>query len=56
MHMPHRPALVDVVDSQRAHTEDEEYGYEHVVDRPDVADLKQFTDEEEEKRNLNIIH
>lgn len=46
--MSHRPALVDVVDSQRAQAEDEEHGYEHVVDGPDVADLKQFTGEEEE--------
>lgn len=48
MHMSHWPALVDEVDSQRAQTEDEEYGYEHVVDGPDVVDLKQFTDAEEE--------
>lgn len=48
MHISHRPALVDIVDSQRAQTEDEEHSYEHVVDGPDVADLKQFTSEEEE--------
>ena len=45
--MSHWPALVDVVDSQCAQTEDEEYGDEHVVDGPDVVDLKQLTDEEE---------
>lgn len=45
--MSHWPALVNVVDSQCAHAEDEEYGYEHVVDGPDMVDLKQFTGEEE---------
>lgn len=43
MHASHTPALVDVVDSQCAQAEDEEYGDKHVVDGPDVADLKQFT-------------
>lgn len=47
MHMSHWPALVEEVDSQRAQAENEEDGDEHVVDGPDVVDLKQFTDEEE---------
>lgn len=38
------PALVDVVHSQCAETEDEEHGNEHVVDGSDVADLEQLTD------------
>lgn len=42
------PSLVDVVDSQRAQAEDEEHGYEHVIDGSDVTDLKQFTDGEED--------
>lgn len=53
-HTSHWPALVDVVDSQRAHAEDEENGDEHVVDGPDVVDLKQFTDEEEETQRQNL--
>lgn len=44
-HTSNWPSLVDVVDSQCAHEEDEEDGYEHVVDGPDVAYLKEFTDE-----------
>lgn len=42
----HRPALVDVVHNQRAQKEDQEYSDEHVVDGPDVTDLKQLTDRE----------
>lgn len=44
MHLCHRPALIDVVHSQGAQTEDEQNSDEHVVDGPDVADLKQFAD------------
>ncbi len=46
----HWPALIDVVNNQRAQKEDEENGYEHVVDGSDVADLKQFADEEEDRQ------
>lgn len=46
-HKWNRPALVDVVHSQRAEKEDKQNRYEHVVDGPDVADLKQFTNKEE---------
>ena len=54
MQVSHRPALVDVVNGQGAKKEDEEYSYEHVVDGPDVADLKQFTDEEEKTQERKI--
>lgn len=50
IHMSHWPALIDVVNSQSAQKEDEENSYEHVVNGPDVADLEQFTEEEEERR------
>lgn len=46
--MYHLPALVNVIHSQCAQTEDEENGYEHVVDGPDVADLKQLTGKEKD--------
>lgn len=51
-HISHTvPALVYVVDGQCAQTEDEEHGYEHVVDGPDVTDLKQITDVEGDAQN-----
>lgn len=49
MHFSHIPALINVVNSQRAQTEDEENSYEHVVDGPDVTDLKQFTEGQKKK-------
>ena len=55
--MLNTPALVDVVNSQRAQAEDEEDSDEHVVDGSDVADLKQFTDEKkktQKRRNKKI--
>lgn len=49
----HRPALVNVVNSQSAQTEDEEHSNKHVVDGPNVADLKQVT---EEKKTIQKKH
>lgn len=49
----HRPALVDVVHSQRAQKEDQEYSDEHVVDGPDVTDLKQLTDGEKTRQGTS---
>lgn len=46
---PYIPALINVVNSQGAQTEDEENSYEHVVDGPDVTNLKQFTDGQKNK-------
>lgn len=50
----HWPALVDVVHSQRAHAEDEKHCDKHVVDGPDVVDLKEFTGGDEERHLQNI--
>lgn len=49
----HRPALVDEVHDERAQKEDEENGDEHVVDGPDVADLKQLTEGKSERRTVS---
>lgn len=57
--MPYKPALVNVVHSEGAQAEDEKHSYEHVVNGTDVADLKQFTDEEKHtkwKHDPNIVN
>lgn len=49
IHVSHWPALIDVVNSQSAQKENDENSYEHVVNGPDVADLEQFAEKEEER-------
>lgn len=49
----HRPALVDEVHDERVQKEDEENSDEHVVDGPDVADLKQLTEGKSERRTVS---
>lgn len=52
----HRPALVDEVHGERAQEEDEQHSDEHVVDGPDVADLKQLAEGQSQEENKYIHH